>query len=194
MRSNEKSSGIVSGIDVANASGKLGTVGQLSGYALKFDSPSIEKGPFIEYISRNALANVDLTKVLALFEHDYSKVLGRVDAGTLKLNVDSVGLHFVLEVPDTTIGNDVYNSVKVGNLKNMSFSFQLAKGGDEWRRGKKPTRIINKIAELTEISIVSVPAYDDTNVLVTRNFADDPDDLYREKVRLYLDVSLNTIE
>lgn len=76
----------------------------------------------------------------------------------------------------------------------MSFSFRLAKGGNEWRRGEKPTRIINKIAELTEISIVSVPAYDDTNVLVTRNFADDPDDLYREKVWLYLDVSLNTIE
>ena len=69
-----------------------------------------------------------------------------MDAGTLKLNVDSVGLHFVLEVPDTTIGNDVYNSVKVRNLKNMSFSFRLAKGGNEWRRGEKPPRTINKIA------------------------------------------------
>ncbi|MGX6409236.1 HK97 family phage prohead protease [Weissella confusa] len=194
MSNNEKANGIITEINAAHASGKRGTVGELSGYALKFDSPSVENGPFVEYISRNALANVDLTKVLALFEHDYSKVLGRVDAGTLKLNVDNVGLHFVLEIADTTFGKDVYNNVKVGNLKNMSFGFVVAKGGDTWKQGKKPVRIINEFAELKEISVVSVPAYDDTDVLVTRNFAGNPDDLYREKVKLYLDMSLNTIE
>ncbi len=43
---------------------------------------------------RQALDNVDLSDVLALYNHDYANVLGRVDAGTLKLSIDNVGLHF----------------------------------------------------------------------------------------------------
>ncbi|MDU0405174.1 hypothetical protein ML8HA_00971 [Lactococcus lactis] len=64
--------------------------------------------PFIEYIAPIALDNVDLSDVLALYNHDYANVLGRVDAGTLKLSIDKVGLHFVLDMPDTTVGHDVY--------------------------------------------------------------------------------------
>nr|WP_199867075.1 HK97 family phage prohead protease [Weissella cibaria] len=165
-------------------------VGQIAGYALKFDKPSVSRGPFIEYIRTGALNGVDLTEVLALFEHDYASLLGRVDAGTLSLHVEDVGLHFVLDVPDTTLGRDVYNNVKLGNLKGMSFGFVVAKGGDEWKQGEKPTRIINKIAELKEISVVSVPAYDDTSVQVTRSlsafFDAQNEHEYREKVRIYL--------
>lgn len=128
--------------------------------------------------------------MLALFEHNYASLLGRVDAGTLSLNVDDVGLHFVLDIPDTTLGRDVYNNVKLGNLKGMSFSFHLAKGGDEWKQGEKPIRIINKIKSLEEISVVSVPAYEDTSVQVTRSlnafFDEQNEQNYREKVRIYL--------
>ena len=165
-------------------------VGQIAGYALKFGKPSISRGKFVEYIRAGAFNGVDLTEVLALFEHNYASLLGRVDAGTLSLNVDDVGLHFVLDIPDTTLGRDVYNNVKLGNLKGMSFSFHLAKGGDEWKQGEKPIRIINKIKSLEEISVVSVPAYKDTSVKVTRSlnafFDEQNEQNYREKVRIYL--------
>ncbi|MDK9676799.1 HK97 family phage prohead protease [Weissella cibaria] len=165
-------------------------VGQIAGYALKFGKPSISRGKFVEYIHAGAFNGVDLTEVLALFEHNYASLLGRVDAGTLSLNVDDVGLHFVLDIPDTTLGRDVYNNVKLGNLKGMSFSFHLAKGGDEWKQGEKPIRIINKIKSLEEISVVSVPAYEDTSVQVTRSlnafFDEQNEQNYREKVRIYL--------
>lgn len=55
--------------------------------------------PFIEYISSSALNNVDLSDVLALYNHDYANVLGRVDAGTLQLSIDKIGLHFILDMP-----------------------------------------------------------------------------------------------
>lgn len=165
-------------------------VGQIAGYALKFGKPSISRGKFVEYIRAGAFNGVDLTEVLALFEHNYASLLGRVDAGTLSLNVDDVGLHFVLDIPDTTLGRDVYNNVKLGNLKGMSFSFHLAKGGDEWKQGEKPIRIINKTKSLEEISVVSVPAYEDTSVQVTRSlnafFDEQNEQNYREKVRIYL--------
>ena len=168
-----------------------GFIGQIAGYAIKFNTPSTAMAPFIEYIAPIALDNVDLSDVLALYNHDYANVLGRVDAGTLKLSIDNVGLHFVLDMPDTTVGHDVYNNIKAGNLKGMSFGFVVADGGDSWRQGaSKPIRTINQLQTLGEISVVSKPAYDDTSINVTRSikqFEDERTRKYKEKVRAYLD-------
>ena len=166
-------------------------IGQIAGYAIKFNTPSTAMAPFIEYVAPTALDNVDLSDVLALYNHDYANVLGRVDAGTLKLSIDNVGLHFVLDMPDTTVGHDVYNNIKAGNLKGMSFGFVVADGGDSWRQGaSKPIRTINQLQTLGEISVVSKPAYDDTSINVTRSikqFEDERTRKYKEKVRAYLD-------
>jgi len=165
-------------------------IGQIAGYAIKFNTPSTAKAPFIEYISPSSLENVDLTQVLGLYNHDFANVLGRVEANTLKLTVDDVGLHFVLDMPDTTIGHDVYNNIKAGNLRGMSFGFIVAEGGDSWQQGsEKPIRIINQLDTLSEISVVSRPAYDDTSVQVTRSmdaFLLERTRNYKEKVKIYL--------
>ena len=162
-------------------------IGQISGYALKFNTPSTAAAPFTEYISPHALDGVDLSKVLALYDHKYGNILGRVDAGTLKLKVDKIGLHFELEMPNTSLGKDVYNNVKAGNLSSMSFGFVVANGGDSWKRQGKPVRTINQIAQLNEISVVSVPAYDDTNIKVTRSLNDMKSHDYKTKLKYYLD-------
>lgn len=162
-------------------------IGQIAGYAIKFDKPSVAEAPFTEYVAQTALNGVDMSKVLALYDHDYANILGRVDAGTLALDVDEIGLHFVLDLPDTSLGRDVYANVKAGNLKGMSFGFTVAKGGDVWKRDGKPVRVINKIDSLREISVVSVPAYDDTSVLVTRSLdaflLGEKEQIYRAKIK-----------
>lgn len=183
--------GIDSKLEIRDANKKAGFIGQIAGYAIVFNKPSVPNAPFIEYISSSALNNVDLSDVLALYNHDYANVLGRVDAGTLKLSIDNVGLHFVLDMPDTTVGHDVYNNIKAGNLKGMSFGFVVADGGGSWRQGaSKPIRTINQLQTLGEISVVSKPAYDDTSINVTRSikqFEDERTRKYKEKVRAYLD-------
>ena len=146
------------------------SIGQIAGYAIVWNTPSTNL-PFVEVIQSGALDDVDLSKVLALYNHDFANLLGRVDAGTLKLNVDDHGLHFVLDIPDTTLGHDVYTNIKNGNLKGLSFRFTIANGGEAWKQiNGQPTRVISRIANLREISIVSIPAYDDTSVEVTRSF------------------------
>lgn len=146
------------------------SIGQIAGYAIVWDTPSTNL-PFTEIIQSGALDGVDLSQTLALFDHNFANVLGRVDSGTLKLNVDNHGLHFVLDIPDTTLGHDVYTNIKNGNLKGLSFRFTIANGGEQWRQiNGQPTRVISKIATMREISLVSVPAYDDTSVEVTRSF------------------------
>lgn len=145
-------------------------IGQIAGYAIVWDTPSTNL-PFTEVIKACALDGVNLSGVLALYNHDFANVLGRVDAGTLKLDIDNHGLHFVLDIPDTTLGHDVYTNIKNGNLKGVSFRFTIANGGEQWKNvNGQPTRVISKIATMREISLVSVPAYDDTSVEVTRNF------------------------
>lgn len=146
------------------------SIGQIAGYAIVWDTPSTNL-PFTEVIKAGALDGVDLSGVLALYNHDFANVLGRVDAGTLKLDVDDHGLHFVLDIPDTTLGHDVYTNIKNGNLKGVSFRFTIANGGEQWKNvNGQPVRVISKIATMREISLVSVPAYDDTSVEVTRSF------------------------
>lgn len=164
------------------------SIGQIAGYALKFNKPSSAIAPFVEYIAPHALDGVDLSQTLALYDHDYANILGRTDADTLKLEVDDVGLSFVLDLADTSLGRDVYNNVKAGNLRGMSFGFIVENGGDSWKRDDKPVRTINKIAKLNEISVVTMPAYDDTSVSVTRSLdAFLLQSNYKEKVRVYLD-------
>lgn len=146
------------------------SIGQISGYAIVWDTPSTNL-PFIEVIQKGALEGVDLSETLALYDHNFANVLGRADANTLKLNVDDHGLHFVLDIPDTTLGHDVYTNIKNGNLRGLSFRFTIADGGERWQHiDGQPTRVISKIDTMREISLVSVPAYDDTSVEVTRSF------------------------
>jgi len=147
-----------------------GSIGQIAGYSIIWDTPSTNL-PYTEIIHKGALDGVNLSDVLALYNHDFANVLGRVSAGTLKLNVDDRGLHYVMDIPDTTLGHDVYTNIKNGNLKGLSFRFTIANGGEQWKQiNGQPTRVISKIATMREISVVSFPAYDDTSIEVTRSF------------------------
>lgn len=146
------------------------SIGSIAGYAVVWNTPS-DNLPFTEIIKTGALDNVDTSKTLALYNHDFANVLGRVDAGTLRLTPDEHGLHFNLDIPDTSLGHDVYNQIKNGNLKGLSFRFTIAEGGENWKNiNGKPTRIISKIATMREISVVAIPAYDATSIEVTRSF------------------------
>lgn len=144
---------------------------QISGYAVMFNQPS-KPLPFIEYISPSAFKDVDMTEVQLLYAHDYDNILARVDSGTLSLTVDDKGLFFSAQIPDTTLGNDVYENIGNGNLKGLSFSADIAPGGDNWDTQDDGTVIhtINQFAHLSEISLTSIPAYTETSVQVSRDY------------------------
>ena len=140
----------------------------VEGYALLFNQPSKDLGGFVEVIDPKALDNVDLSKVVMLDQHDFSKPLASVQAGTLKLNVDEKGLHFTAQIDDSvSYAKDTLSNVKNGNINSMSFRFDIDDGSDTWSQdGDQVTRTINQIKDLFEVSTVTVPAYDDTNVNV----------------------------
>ncbi|MCT3438442.1 phage major capsid protein [Limosilactobacillus fermentum] len=140
----------------------------VEGYAMLYDQPSTPM-PFVEYIDRGALDNVDLSKVLLLYGHDLNSVLARSDAENLQLRADDKGLWFQATLPDTTLGRDTYTNVANGNLKGCSVGFKI--GDDKWLQGNDGTVIhhIQSFDQLVEVSITPIPAYTETSVDVQRS-------------------------
>lgn len=140
----------------------------VEGYAMLYDQPSVPM-PFVEYIDRGALDNVDLSKVLLLYGHDLNSVLARSDAENLQLRADDKGLWFQATLPDTTLGRDTYTNVDNGNLKGCSVGFKI--GDDKWLQGNDGNVIhhIRSFDQLIEISITPIPAYTETSVDVQRS-------------------------
>lgn len=142
----------------------------VSGTAIVFNQPS-QPIPFIEYISRDALDDVDFSKTLLLYAHDYNKILARVDSGTLSTKIDDSGLHFTAKMPDTTLANDVRKDIQAGNLKGCSFGFTIAPNGDRYDTDSKGQTIhyVDKIDSVSELTITPIPAYNQTSVQVQRD-------------------------
>jgi HK97 family phage prohead protease len=111
------------------------------------------------YATRASLASG--ADILALVDHDAKRVLGRTKSGTLRLEEDSKGLAFEIDLPETTFARDVLALAERGDLGGMSFGFVIPKGGDAWEGNRRELRAI----DLREISVVSAwPAYKGTTV------------------------------
>lgn len=138
----------------------------VEGYALRFNTLSNDLGGFVEEISPEALKDADLSDVRCYFDHDTSKVLGRTTSETLELKVDDEGLYFRCQLPNTSYAKDVYESIRRGDINQCSFGFILDEDGDTFEKREDGLfkRTLNKIKSLWDVSIVSVPAYNDTQV------------------------------
>lgn len=144
----------------------------ITGYAVKWEMKSHPMGwfrRFKEQFKKGAFAE-SLTKddQRALWSHDTSKVLGRTKNGTLRLYEDDIGLRFELDLPNSTGGNDAYESIKRGDVDGVSFGFRMRK--EEWDE-TDPDNIVRTIsqADLFEISPVGFPAYPDSQVSARSN-------------------------
>ena len=138
----------------------------VEGYALRFNTLSNDLGGFVETISPEALKETDLSDVRCLIDHDSSKVLGRTTSETLELKVDDEGLYFRAQLPDTTYAKDLYENIRLGNINQCSFGFILDENGDEFEKREDGLfkRTLRKIKSLFDVSVVTYPAYNDTQV------------------------------
>ena len=143
----------------------------ITGYAAKFDSWSEPiYGWFKETIDKRAFDKTDMGDVIMVFNHDISGILARSSSGTLKLSVDKVGLRFEFEAPDTTLGNDMLELVRRGDISKCSFKFVVET--DEWRYADEKNgldydeRTVKAISRLYDVSLVTYPAYKDTEASV----------------------------
>lgn len=159
------------GEDVMNESGRT-----LSGYALKWNTWSQvlnDEG----YLFRERLLPscapqefLDSQDVICLLEHTTGRILGRSShgKGTLKLTADEVGVKFVVEAPHTADGDTAIELVRRGDYSGCSFAFRPDDESVIWGKDEEgiPTRTITKFLMMSDVSIVSHPAYVQTSVSV----------------------------
>ncbi|MEH6975901.1 MULTISPECIES: HK97 family phage prohead protease [Bacillus] len=139
----------------------------LTGYAVKWEKKSLVMGYYRKF--REQFKNGAFTESLRsddqrfLWSHDTSKVLGRTKNTTLRLSEDAVGLRFELDLPNTTLGNDTYESIKRGDVDGVSFGFNMISEEIEEPDDDLMLRTVTK-AKLLEVSAVAFPAYPDSEV------------------------------
>ncbi len=145
----------------------------VSGYAAKYNKESQPLGGyyrFIEKISPGAFDDRLNDDIRALFNHDASLILARSKngTGTLKLSLDETGLRYEFEAPNTTAGNDLIENIRLGNVSESSFSFEVE--DDRWDVDDmgRDVRTIKKFRKLYDVAPVTYPAYLDTEVSVRK--------------------------
>lgn len=150
----------------------------LEGYAVVFNSITPigdpEKGSgFYESIDRYAFDAADMSDVCVKYNHnDNMTILARTRNKSLELSVDDRGLKVRISLQGNVQAHrDAYNMVQSGLLDKMSFAFSLPYDADWNCLGQRVVmingvkyRTITKIDRLYDVSIVDVPAYDDTSI------------------------------
>lgn len=140
---------------------------KVEGYAMLFDTPS-DGLTFEEVISREALDGViSRSDVLALMNHSVDRgVLARSEngEGSLELEVDEKGLIYRFEAPHTSLGDELLENLRRGEIKQSSFAFDVE--SDKWERKADGTwkRTIIKFGHLYDVSPVYHAAYSKTSV------------------------------
>jgi len=143
----------------------------ITGRPIVYDSKT-DLGWFDEVIERGALDNANLTDVRFLVNHDTSMIplaRSRRNNGnsTMQLVADPQGLNIAfikLDTENNSTARALYSAVERGDITGMSFMFSI--DDEEWEdlESDHPTRRIKKIGTVVEISAVTFPAYEATEI------------------------------
>ena len=121
-----------------------------------------------EIIDRHALDGADLSDVVLRYDHA-GRVLARTRNGSLKLTVGPGGLDIEADMSQSDEARGLYQDVKSGLVDKMSFAFIVAPEGDEWDAQTR-TRRVTHIERVLDVSLVSFPAYEQTQVSARGRF------------------------
>jgi uncharacterized protein len=153
-----------------------------SGYASVFNSPSEDLGGFIEYVAPGAFKRSlqSRNEIKLLWNHDTGEPLASLRGGTMQLVEDRTGLKVTATLPNTTRGRDVAELLRTKVIDSMSFGFNVIR--DAWSSDGK-IRTLESV-RLSEVSIVSFPAYTSTTATVRSAPTINPDELADALLRL----------
>lgn len=161
-------------LDSANDNEKI-----VEGYATTFNDPYLlyEYGDYrvFEQVDKRAFDECDMSDVIMQYDHQ-GRVFARLSNGTLQLDADDRGLHIRANLGGTEIGRQLYDEIRGGYTNKMSFGFRVAEDErlikeDNISGITTVTRTITKIGKLYDVSAVSLPANDGTEISA-RNFSD----------------------
>ena len=144
---------------------------KVRGYATTFDDPYVLYSDndivFREIIDHDALNNADMSDVIMQYDHE-GRVFARTSNGTLSIEPDAHGLAIEADLSGTELGRELFREIKGGYTTKMSWAFVVDR--DEWTSEKAPdgrdleTRTIKSVRKVYDVSAVSIPANDATEI------------------------------
>ena len=151
----------------------------VEGYATTFNQPyQLWTSPDYtvnEQVDRNAFDETDMSDVIMQYDHE-GRVFARIANGTLELSTDDHGLKIRARLDGTEIGRQLFEEIQGGYTNKMSFGFTVKEQKREETIDQETghitvLRTITKIGKLYDVSAVSLPANDATEISA-RNVGD----------------------
>ena len=143
----------------------------VEGYATTYNQPyplwRDKEMTVNEQVDRNAFAETDMTDVIMQYDHE-GRVFARIANGTLELESDEHGLRIRANLGGTEIGRQLFEEIEGGYTNKMSFGFTVT--GEKRKTTRDADghitvlRTITKIGKLFDVSAVSLPANDATEI------------------------------
>ena len=139
----------------------------VEGYASTFDQPyelgrDLDNNPYYEVISSRALDGADMSDVIMQFDHA-GMVAARQRNNTLLVQPDSHGIFIAADLSKSEFARNLYESIASGLVDRMSWAFTPDHDSmtydDETR-----TQTINRVFRVFDVSAVSLPADEDTEI------------------------------
>lgn len=135
----------------------------ISGYFSVFNSDYELWPGATESIAEGAFDGALSEDIRCLIDHETRLVLGRTKSGTLTLKTDSRGLWGEVKInrSDQDAMN-LYERVRRGDVDQCSFGFDIL--DEEFEDKGTSVHWTIKAVKLYEVSVVTFPAYEETNV------------------------------
>jgi len=154
---------------------------KICGYAIMFNVPSVILDRDEHYEEREVIKPCAVTKelldssdIIMTMYHNREIVLARSNKGkgTLSYRIDSKGVFFEFDAPNSPNGDEALELVRRGDITGCSFIFGSYYYNDEYvRREEKKvngvtqvTCYVLKMTGIYDFTITTKPAYPDTSV------------------------------
>ena len=178
----------------------------VEGYATTFNQPyqlyADSNMVINEQIDARAFDEAQLSDVIFQYNHE-GRVFARTRNDTLEITPDEKGLFIRADLSGTEEGRKLYEEIKGGYTDRMSFGFTVAEDRTD-KTGEDPRtylRTITKIGRLFDVSAVSIPANDFTEIsarsyvdgILDREkaeaFAAEQRERQKQKIRILMEVN-----
>jgi HK97 family phage prohead protease len=140
------------------------------GYAAVYDSPwnqdLIEQMGYVEKIARGAFRKAlgRAGNVPLLVQHERRDMLATTRNKSLRLKDEAKGLYFEADLPNTSLGNDVLEQIKRGDIWGMSYGMASDPQTDSTYTQNPPQRTIHNVQRLLDVTLTYEPSYEAATV------------------------------
>lgn len=140
----------------------------VEGYAARYDTYLLyddgDWGKTFERFEPSAFDGCDMSDVILQFDHA-GRVFARTTNGTLLVEPDAVGLFMAADLDRTELARGLFDDIAAKMLTKMSWRFRLGEYYIEEKAGSKDITIVHtKIPKIYDVSVVSIPANQETEI------------------------------